>query len=375
MREATVDSLPSNRKTALMFLQRVIFAPLLLACLACSTGFAAEPDTDKHWLSRIRLLPGEHERSHRTVKSAFRSVVQNANDSTVRVLLDGLQVSLGAVVHKEGYVVTKASELKGPVECQFTNGRRLAAKLVGVHNDYDLALLKVNVEGLPAVKWSSSPSPKIGSWLATSSTTECPTAIGIVSANARMLPKPQTVLGVGLEQSGRQVRVTRVLAGSAAAKAGILQGDIIVSIGEKAMGSPKSVSTTIRQMLPGDTVALIIERGNRSLSIAAALGEASRLGNPDQAELMDSLGGPLSARRVGFPYVLQHDTVLRPEDCGGPLVDLDGNVVGLNIARVSRVASYAIPAQRIEPLVAAMLAGKYPPPDDSIALERVSTTD
>ena len=345
-----------------------------MACLTFSHASAADRDPD-HWLSRIRLLPGEHERSHRTVKSAFRDVVQTANGSTVRVLLDGLQVALGAVVHEEGYIVTKASELKGPVDCQFTKGRRLPAKLVGVHNDYDLALLKVNVRGLPVVKWSTSPSPTIGSWLATASTTDYPTAIGIVSADVRRLPKPQTVLGVGLEQNGAQVRVTRVLPGSAAAKAGILRGDIIVSIGRRAMGTPKAVSTTIRQMLPGDKVAVIIERGSRSLSVSGVLGEASRLTNPEQSELMDSLGGPLSARRVGFPYVLQHDSVLRPEDCGGPLVDLDGSVIGLNIARVSRVASYAIPAEQVKPVVADLLAGKYPPAKANIAVERVSTND
>ena len=121
---------------------------------------------------------------------------------------------------------------------------------------------------------SFSAPPAIGSWLATSSTAEYPTAIGIVSAEVRRLPKPQTVLGVGLEQTGDQVRVTRVLAGSAAAKAGIMRGDIIVSIGEKAVGTPRSVSTTIRQMLPGDAVDLIVERGQRSLNISGVLGEA-----------------------------------------------------------------------------------------------------
>ena len=31
-------------------------------------------------------------------------------------------------------------------------------------------------------------------------------------------------------------------------------------------------------------------------------------------------------------------------DCGGPLVDLDGAAVGLNIARAGRTESYALPA-------------------------------
>ena len=62
------------------------------------------------------------------------------------------------------------------------------------------------------------------------------------------------------------------------------------------------------------------------------------------AEFQNSLGGPLSERRAGFPLAIQHDSVLQPTDCGGPIVDLDGKAVGLNIARAGRVESYALPA-------------------------------
>ena len=33
-----------------------------------------------------------------------------------------------------------------------------------------------------------------------------------------------------------------------------------------------------------------------------------------------------------------------PKDCGGPVVDLDGRCIGINIARALRVATYALPA-------------------------------
>jgi len=66
------------------------------------------------------------------------------------------------------------------------------------------------------------------------------------------------------------------------------------------------------------------------------------------------LGGQLSTRRAGFPIVLQHDTVLAPDQCGGPIVDLDGNVVGINIARAGRVNSYAVPAEVVQKLIAKM---------------------
>ena len=53
-------------------------------------------------------------------------------------------------------------------------------------------------------------------------------------------------------------------------------------------------------------------------------------------------GGPYSKRRFGFGLTLVHDSVLNPENCGGPLVGLQGELLGVNIARSMRVASLAI---------------------------------
>ena len=74
------------------------------------------------------------------------------------------------------------------------------------------------------------------------------------------------------------------------------------------------------------------------------LGELAQLtlsmGSRDQFQ--NTMGGPLSERRAGFPAALQHDTVLQPNQCGGPVVDLDGKTVGINIARAA--ASAATPS-------------------------------
>ena len=75
-------------------------------------------------------------------------------------------------------------------------------------------------------------------------------------------------------------------------------------------------------------------------------------------EFQNQLGGNLSQRRTGFPSALQHDTVLRPEQCGGPLFDLNGKAVGINIARAGRAASYAIPADELEALLRHLLTDK-----------------
>ena len=46
---------------------------------------------------------------------------------------------------------------------------------------------------------------------------------------------------------------------------------------------------------------------------------------------------------------------------GGPLVDLDGRVLGLNIARAGRVETWALPGDVIQPIMADLKAGKYSP--------------
>ena len=71
----------------------------------------------------------------------------------------------------------------------------------------------------------------------------------------------------------------------------------------------------------------------------------------ENSDFQSFLGGDLSVRRTGFPTVLQHDTFLLPQHCGGPIVDLDGRVVGINIARAERIASYALPAKEIQPWI------------------------
>ena len=61
-------------------------------------------------------------------------------------------------------------------------------------------------------------------------------------------------------------------------------------------------------------------------------------------ERENRLSGDVSLLSEGFEEAIEHDTVLEPWQCGGPLVNLDGKAIGLNIARASRFATYALPA-------------------------------
>ncbi len=293
---------------------------------------------------RRHRYPGDEGKNHTMVKAPFRSVVADASRGTVQVLCGGKVAALGAVVSSDGYVITKASELSGEITCRLRTGKPYEARLVGVHDDTDLALLKIEASNLATVHWSRDEAPAVGSFLATASADGNPLAIGVVSVGPRAIDAPSGVLGIAVGQADMGPRVEQVLEGTSAAKAGLQVNDVIMRINNRVVTTREALIQTVGGFRPGDRVRLEVRRGEDVLNISTTLGDRSA---SNRRDFQNRLGGELSERRGGFASAIQHDTVLRPHDCGGPLVDLDGRVVGINIARAERVASYAIPAPMV----------------------------
>ena len=82
------------------------------------------------------------------------------------VLCDGRAAAWGTVVRKDGYIVTKASEVHGKLSCRIGT-RELPATLVKAKAEYDLALLKVDANDLVPIIWAVGDPPAPGSWLIT----------------------------------------------------------------------------------------------------------------------------------------------------------------------------------------------------------------
>ena len=62
------------------------------------------------------------------------------------------------------------------------------------------------------------------------------------------------------------------------------------------------------------------------------------------------MSGPVSKRKDNFPLILQHD-LLAKEAMGGPIFNLKGECVGINIARVDRVTVFTLPAEIVKQTV------------------------
>ena len=64
----------------------------------------------------------------------------------------------GTVVRKDGYIVTKASEVHGKLTCRI-GARELPATVVKSKTEYDLALLKVDANDLVPITWADGDPP------------------------------------------------------------------------------------------------------------------------------------------------------------------------------------------------------------------------
>ena len=71
--------------------------------------------------------------------------------------------------------------------------------------------------------------------------------------------------------------------------------------------------------------------------------------------------GRLSERTSGYPDAIQHDIPLPPELCGGPLFNLKGKCIGINVSRAGRTKTYAIPADEIVEMLKIKAAPKSKP--------------
>ena len=299
-------------------------------------------------------------RDQAAIRHAFRTTVADARRAVVRIRCAGRDAALGLIVSEDGRIVTKASELRGRIICHMPDSSDIEAKLIGVARDLDLAMLKVKATGLATARWSSG-TPAVGQWVASVGAAEDPLAIGVVSAPERSLAPPQPALGVTVNDVAQGPQIHQVLPQSPAETAGLRHNDVITKINGMATPNHAKLNATVRSYRLGDVLRITVLRDGKPLDLTVRLDSA----NPEarrRRDAIDALGTGVSARRDDFPAALEHDTPLRPADCGGPLVDLTGQVVGLNIARAGRAETYALPAAAVQAKLADLQSGSLAPP-------------
>ena len=99
----------------------------------------------------------------------------------------------GFLISSDGYILTNTHVLSGmnSIKVVLNNRREYTARLVGSDTQTDIALLKIDAQGLPTIKIGDPKTLRVGEWVAAIGAPfgfDNSVTAGIVSAKGRSLP-------------------------------------------------------------------------------------------------------------------------------------------------------------------------------------------
>ena len=301
--------------------------------------------------------------------AAFATAGESARKSTVKLLRKGKTFALGTALSADGYIATKATELADKngvlpdleqkegedasailIQVELPGGEKLMGELVGYERTDDIAIVKIGEGKLEPVEWTDSKTLFQGQWIAAMGRQAKNLATGVISANRRQIDRRGGVIGIrpdphdDADEIG--VGVVHVQPNSPARKAGIKIDDLIVEIEDREIRSRRQLGSVISGFDPGEELSITLQRGDDRIDVELILGSRSKIF--DMLDRNQRMSGKTSVRKAGFSDALQHELPLPPDAMGGPLVNLEGKAVGLNIARQDRVTTFALPAELVQ---------------------------
>lgn len=282
--------------------------------------------------------------------SGLESVLDDACVEISSKLSDGEKLAIvGTLIKATPFIVSKNSMVGENPSVNIADSV-VKLEIITRDNENDLILLKSPTQNSVGIDISTPVGevPSIGSFLITPESSG-PGLMSVVSTRAFASRKQQSrgflgVMPADYKDKGGAV-LREVSKDGAAERAGLNVGDVVTRLNETAITTHMDMRRFLGTVDPNATVVATITREDEELEKTIRLGAFQSSSN-HAADRMNKSG-----RRDGFSKVIPHDADLKPANCGGPLFDLNGNFVGLNIARNSRVRSYAIPRSIIQKLV------------------------
>jgi serine protease Do len=300
------------------------------------------------------------------------------------VVRDGVtEVAQGLAVDPDGWVVTKRTLVDGRADlnCRLfwtANGEVIVtAKVAALSAEHDLALLrldpaevrKINPKGLIMPKWGEA-QPRVGQLVARAGDL-LRFAVVAAATGKEDVPYPDVAqLPLHVEEGPKREPVVfpekmNISAELDPFRRLFRKGDVVTHLNGTptptfkafveaymkqtyavgADGKP-DINRPAKGSFAGEPVVVTVLRGGKPVQVRAA-------------KVHSAISGPLfwfqaprSLRRDGFPAVFAHDGWVKPEECGGPVLDWEGRVVGLNIARADDARTLAIPTDVLRKVVA-----------------------
>jgi serine protease Do len=121
---------------------------------------------------------------------------------------------------------------------------------------------------------------------------------------------------------------------------GINPGDRLVSIAGHQIAVEDDIAKSVSDKRSGDVVSVVLLRGDKTMTIELPL----------LPEVPNNAWNG-TWRSDDYPIALEYSPPVRTTQCGGPLVDLSGRMVGVTVGRIANATGWAIPANSVQKIV------------------------
>ncbi len=299
---------------------------------------------------RAPLTPDERTNGAQTL-AAVDAIALQVKSGVALIVNDKDRILTTATwVGSDGYFLTKASDAPMLEKARIRWGEKQSAAIREIHRSviHDLVLAQaVGVTGMKAVTFDTKPRPvAYGQWLASPVKGGREMKIGVMSAQRRQIRGDGAAIGVRMDETttkGGGVRIVSIAEDSPAAAAGLRSDDVLIELAGEPLKESKQVREIIHDRQPGEQIEVKYRRADKILSAQVRLASRTKILQNWEGE--DFANGGISIRTDNFTQVIQHDLPLHTLDMGSPLLDLEGHVLGINIARVDRVTTFALPVE------------------------------
>jgi serine protease Do len=265
---------------------------------------------------------------------------------------DKSQQVLGTMIksHELTYIISKSSLIGADPIVKLIEGKTVPVKVVYRDKNTDLVLLEPITKIKGGISLSTFAkdilnSSQLGDFIVSVLPYAANSEVSVIGSATLSLNKVAAMAFLGAAVAYKQpVEITVVQPGSPAANAGVQVGDQVLSIDSASIDKPEDYGNQLIKYWIGDTIKFDVHRQGNRISKQIIL--TSRPERP-ATHPADLFKGGKSNRRDGFNTVFVQSTNIRPEQCGGPVVDTNGNFYGINIARFSRTSTIVTPASVI----------------------------
>jgi serine protease Do len=260
----------------------------------------------------------------------------------------------GCIVNSKGLIISKSSMVGNKeINCRLQNGEKISASIVGRDKANDLVLLQIKTKTkLYPIKIRKNVNIQLGQLLGSVNTKEVMYS-GIVGVEPKKIKyiKNREHGHIGLKlYKGKISIIKKVNQGEAAEKAGLQKDDKIIKIDTNSVRLKKELIAYLKQTDAGEIIRVKIIRNNKEKEIELQLGKSPlKKTLTDNSDLIYDVD--VNKRSDGFQTAFKHDMPLYINECGSPVINLKGEVIGINIARTDRTASYAIPISKVAEVI------------------------